>query len=131
MDLENLDLEEVDKEMAIDKASQSTAFEGGALESAPPPPIGDDIAAACLNLFKFVYFFFFFFFGILLFRCPVCFGLFDKYFHSNLRTMFLPSIYVLLIIILKQCWLPVVFGPLITIVILYLLVYFPTLHDTM
>ena len=59
----------------------------------------------------------------------MCFGLFDKYFHSNLRTMFLPSIYVLLIIILKQCWLPVVFGPSIISIILYLLVYIPALRD--
>ena len=76
MDLENLDLEEVDKEMAIDKASQSTAFEGDALESAPPPPIGDDIAAACLNLFKFVYFFFFFFFWYSSFQVPGVFWAF-------------------------------------------------------
>ena len=34
VDLENLDLEEVDKEMVADKASQSTAPEGDALESA-------------------------------------------------------------------------------------------------
>ena len=34
VDLENLDLEEVDKEMAVDESSQSTAPEGDALESA-------------------------------------------------------------------------------------------------
>ena len=42
MDLENLDLEEVDKEMAADEASQSLAPEGDALESAPT---GGDTAA--------------------------------------------------------------------------------------
>ena len=36
VDLENLDLEEVDKEMATNKASQSTAPEGDTSESAPP-----------------------------------------------------------------------------------------------
>ena len=47
VDLENLDLEEVDKEMATDKASQSTALEGDAPENAPLPPLaGDDVAAA-------------------------------------------------------------------------------------
>ena len=57
--------------------------------------------------------------------------LLEQYFHTNLRTMFLPSVYGLLIIILKQCWLPVVFGPLIISVILYLLVFVPALHDTL
>ena len=42
VDLENLDLEEVDKEMAADEASQSLAPEGDALESAPT---GGDTAA--------------------------------------------------------------------------------------
>ena len=40
MDLENLDLEEVDKEMATDKASQSSALEEDAPKSAPTG--GDD-----------------------------------------------------------------------------------------
>ena len=35
MDLENLDLEEVDKEMAVDEAAQSSYLEGDAPESAP------------------------------------------------------------------------------------------------
>ena len=42
VDLENLDLEEVNKEMAADEASNSTTHDGDALESALPPPIGDD-----------------------------------------------------------------------------------------
>ena len=42
VDLENLDLEEVDKEMAGDEASQSTALEGDAPESALLPPTGGD-----------------------------------------------------------------------------------------
>ena len=42
VDLENLDLEEVDKEMAIDEATQSSAPKGNTPESAPA---GDDIAA--------------------------------------------------------------------------------------
>ena len=76
-----------------------------------------------------MYFFFFFlvpsvFLGFLIL-------LSEQYFHSNLKTMFLPSVYGLLIIILKQCWLLIVFGPLIILVILYLLVFVPTLHDTL
>ena len=43
MDLENLDLEEVDKEMAVDKASQSTP-EGNAFGDTPPHLVGDDAA---------------------------------------------------------------------------------------
>ena len=47
VDLENLDLEEVDQEMATDEASQPTAPTGDALENAPlSPPDGDDAAAA-------------------------------------------------------------------------------------
>ena len=45
MDLENLDLEEVDKEMAADEAFQSITPKGDALESALPPPVGSDAAA--------------------------------------------------------------------------------------
>ena len=44
VDLENLDLEKVDKEMVVDKASQSTALEGDAFESAPAS--GDVVADA-------------------------------------------------------------------------------------
>ena len=42
VDLENLDLEEVDKEMAADEASQSLALEGDAFKSAPT---GGDVVA--------------------------------------------------------------------------------------
>ena len=42
VNLENLDLEEVDKEMAIDEAPYSTTPDGDAPESALPPPTGDD-----------------------------------------------------------------------------------------
>ena len=42
VDLKNLDLEEVDKEMAADEASQSTTPEGDAPESAPLPPANGD-----------------------------------------------------------------------------------------
>ena len=45
VDQENLDLEEVDKDMAVDKASNSTAPNGDALKSALPPPTGDDAVA--------------------------------------------------------------------------------------
>ena len=45
VDLENLDLEEVDKEMAANKASNSTAPDGDASESALPPLTGDDAIA--------------------------------------------------------------------------------------
>ena len=45
MDLENLDLEDVDKEMAANEASQSVALEGDAPESALAPPANDDVAA--------------------------------------------------------------------------------------
>ena len=47
VDLENLDLEKVDKEMVADEASQSIALEGDAPENAPlPRPAGDDATAA-------------------------------------------------------------------------------------
>ena len=42
MDMENLDLEEVDKKMVVDEAAQSSALEGDAPESAP---IRDDAVA--------------------------------------------------------------------------------------
>ena len=46
VDLDNLDPKEVDKEMAVNEASWSTALEGDAPENAPlPPPAGDDVAA--------------------------------------------------------------------------------------
>ena len=44
VDLENLDPEEVDKEMAAGEAFQSTTLEGDAIESAPLPLAGDDVA---------------------------------------------------------------------------------------
>jgi len=43
VDIEDLDLEEVDKEMAADKASQAATPEGDALENAPPNPVNDDV----------------------------------------------------------------------------------------
>ena len=44
VDFENLDLKEVDKEMAVDEAFQSTAPKGDAPWDAPLPPAGDDTA---------------------------------------------------------------------------------------
>ena len=44
VDLENLDLEEVEKEMATNEASQSVALEGDASKSAPLPLADDDVA---------------------------------------------------------------------------------------
>ena len=44
MDMENLDLEEVDKEMAVNEASQFTMLEVDAPETTPAPPTNDDIA---------------------------------------------------------------------------------------
>ena len=43
VDLENLDLEEVDKEMVVDKASQSLVLEGDALKGALAPLTNDDV----------------------------------------------------------------------------------------
>ena len=45
VDPENLDLEEVDKQMAANEASQSTTPKGEALESAPSPSASYDVAA--------------------------------------------------------------------------------------
>ena len=45
MDLENLDLQEVDKEMTANEASQSTAPEGDATGDIPLPPTGNDTIA--------------------------------------------------------------------------------------
>ena len=44
VDLENLDLEEVDKEMVVDIASQSLVLEGDALKGALAPLTNDDVA---------------------------------------------------------------------------------------
>ena len=44
VDLENLDLEEVDKAMVVDKASQSLVPEGDALKGALAPLTNDDVA---------------------------------------------------------------------------------------
>ena len=44
VDLENLDLEEVDKEMVVDKASQSLVPERDALKGALAPLTNDDVA---------------------------------------------------------------------------------------
>ena len=45
VDLENLDLQEVDKEMTADEASQSTAPEGDTTGDTPSPLVGNDIIA--------------------------------------------------------------------------------------
>ena len=45
MDFENLDLEEVDKEIAADEASQFVALKDDALGDAFPPSTSDDVAA--------------------------------------------------------------------------------------
>ena len=45
VDLENLGLKEVDKEMATVEASNSTTPNGDAPKSALPPSIGDDAIA--------------------------------------------------------------------------------------
>ena len=44
VDLKNLNLEEVDREMAADEASQPAALEGDAPETALAPPADDDVA---------------------------------------------------------------------------------------
>ena len=44
-DLENLDLEDVDREMAANETSQPMAPKGDAPESASAPPTSDDVAA--------------------------------------------------------------------------------------
>ena len=76
VDLGNLDLEEVDKEMVADKASQSTAPEGDALESAPAS--GDVAVDACTCYFCNL--------SLSLFLGARCIlGLFN----SNSRTIFL------------------------------------------
>ena len=41
--MENLDLKEVNKEMATDEASQSVAPEGDAPKNAPPNAADDDV----------------------------------------------------------------------------------------
>ena len=45
VDFENLDLEEVDKEIAADEASQSVALKDDAPGDAFPPSTSDDVAA--------------------------------------------------------------------------------------
>ena len=45
VDLENLGLEKVDKEMAANKVSHSTAPEGDVPEDTSSPSTGDDVAA--------------------------------------------------------------------------------------
>ena len=44
VNMESLDLEEVDKEMALDEAAQSSALDGDALELATDAPAGEDAA---------------------------------------------------------------------------------------
>ena len=47
VDMENLDLKEVDREMAADEASQSTTPTGDVPEDTPLPPFtGDDAAVS-------------------------------------------------------------------------------------
>ena len=45
VNMESLDLEEVDKEMALDEAAQSSASDGDAPEPATDAPAGEDAAA--------------------------------------------------------------------------------------
>ena len=45
VDLENLDLKDIDREMAANETSQPVALEGDAPESVFAPPTGDDVAA--------------------------------------------------------------------------------------
>ena len=90
VDLEKLDLEEVNQEMAADEAAQSSTTEIDAPETAPEnapasdAPTGDDVAidARTRHLWR-ISLFFFFFFG-----CPFCFGFFvnliSKQFPFNL-----------------------------------------------
>ena len=129
-------MEVVDQEMAVDEASQSTALaEDTPLDAPLPPPDGDDAATAWTCL-MFVYLFSLFFFVIFFLGAWCVLGflilLLEQCFYSKLRTMFsLPGVYGSLIIMLKQCWLLVVLGPTIILVILHLLVYFLALHDTL
>ena len=44
VDMENLDLKEVDRNMATDEASQSTALEGDAPKTTLTPPTNDNMA---------------------------------------------------------------------------------------
>ena len=82
MDLGSLDLEEVDKEMEMDEASQSTTanFEGNAPENAPAG--GDEAALSSIHTYIhtyiYIYIYIYFVFG-----CSVCFWAF----HSNSKTM--------------------------------------------
>ena len=94
MDLENLNLKEVDKEMAADEASQSTGPEGDTPESAPPPPANYNPAIDAWTCYLFSSSFFSFwvlsvFWAFLILISEQCF-------YSNLRTMFLSSVYGLL-----------------------------------
>ena len=68
VDLENLDLEEVDKEMAADEAFQSTTPKGDASESAPLPPVDDNAATTAWTCY------------LCFFGCLVCFGPFFFFF---------------------------------------------------
>ena len=79
-DLENFDLEDVNKEMAADEASQSTSPEGDDPESAPPPPADDNVAVDTWTYYLSFSFLFFSFFGA---QCIL--GLFI----SNSRTILL------------------------------------------
>ena len=117
VDLENLNLKEVDKEMAADEASQSTGPEGDTPESAPSPPANYNPAIDAWTCYLFSSSFFF----VLGAQCVLGF------FNSNFRTMFLfqfkNNVFVQCLwafIIMKQCWLPIVFGPSVISVIFIL-----------
>ena len=97
-------MEVVDQEMATDEASQSIA----PVEDAPLPPQDGDDTAAALTFLIFVYLFFFsfsvnFFLGA---QCVLGFFilLLEQYFHSNLRKMFLPSVYGFLLFLSLQLY---------------------------
>ena len=98
VDLEKLDLEEIDQEMAIDEASQfATPADDAPVDAPLPPPIGDDAATASTYfMFNYPFFFsFFFFFSFLVIfflgaQCVLDFLILlsERYFYFYLRTMF-------------------------------------------
>ena len=85
-DLENLDLEDVDREMAANETSQPMAPKGDAPESASAPPTSDDVAADAWTYYLSFLSFLFWVLGVFwafLILIP------EQYFNFNLRTMFL------------------------------------------
>ena len=126
VDLENLDLEEVDKEMVADEAFQSTTPKGDASESAPLPPVDDNAATNAWTCY------------LCFFGCLVCFGPFfffflilisEQCFYTNLRTIFLPSV-VGLLSYWNNVGYPLFLGLQLYQWFLYLLVFILSLHDT-